>query len=72
MSDATLPVVIGTIIICVLKLGLFLIDKYYPPIGAEISSIVDSITNLHQKVDQIMPPPAPKASSAIPLIIDKI
>jgi hypothetical protein len=66
MSDATVPVVIGTVVICVLKLALYLVDKYYPPLGAEITSIVDQITNLHAKVDAIVPV-VPKPSTSIPI-----
>ena len=73
MSDgASITVLACSAVIVVLKLGLFLLDKYNPPVGAEISSIIDSLSNLHEKVNQIVPPPAPKVSSPIPIVVEKI
>lgn len=71
-NEATIPVVVGTIIICALKLALYLIDKYNPPLGTEITTIVDQISNLHAKVDAIVsaPLPAPvKSSTSIPITV---
>lgn len=59
----TVPAVVCTLVICALKLVLYYIDKKDPPLGAEITSIVDSITNLHQKLDTIIPPAKATPSS---------
>lgn len=72
MSDAvTIPVVISTIVIVACKLGLFLLDRYYPAVGSEITTLVDQITNLHAKVDQIIPtlpkPSGPISIKVVPL-----
>ena len=73
MSDgATISVLACSAVIVLLKLVLYYIDKKYPPVGAEITSIIDSLSNLHEKVNQIVPPPVPKVSSPIPIVVEKI
>lgn len=66
MSDgATISVLACSAVIVLLKLVLYYIDKKYPPTGAEISSIIDSLSNLHIKMDNITPAPQPKVTSPI-------
>ena len=65
MTDVTIPLVVSTIIIISCKLGLFLLDRYYPTVGSEVTSIIDSLSNLHQKVDSITPSPQPKTTGPI-------